>query len=307
LKDGAMKVSTSLFFDRASQQMVAGQQRLSQLQLQLGTGKKINNASDAPDQASTLRRLSTTIAQQESYKKNLGSLTERLENQDTALQNVSSMMIRLRELSVQYANGTLSAEQRRIAAVEVRGVRDQILSLANSRDSNGLGLFNGSRVVADAFDPNGVYQGDQTSNDVPVGDSRAVSNRRTGSDVFIAVIRSNGGAEQAVGFFKVIDDLATALENNQVSGVQRGIGELTQLHQGISLAQADIGSDRNVVDSQLVASEEQLVRLKSLESDLQDVDYAEAVTRMQKEMLSLQAAQSSFAQLSKLNLFNYIG
>jgi flagellar hook-associated protein 3 FlgL len=61
------------------------------------------------------------------------------------------------------------------------------------------------------------------------------------------------------------------------------------------------------VDSQLVASEEQLVRLKSLESDLQDVDYAEAVTRMQKEMLSLQAAQSSFAQLSKLTLFNYIG
>ena len=302
-----MKVSTSLFFDRASQQMVAGQQRLSQVQLQLGTGKKVNNASDAPDQASTLRRLSTTIAQQESYKKNLGTLTERLENQDTALQNVSSLMIRLRELSVQYANGTLSAEQRRIASVEVRGVRDQILSLANSRDSNGLGLFNGSRVVADAFDANGVYQGDQTSNDVPVGDSRAVSNRRTGSDVFMSVIRNNAGSEQAVGFFKVIDDLAVALENNQVGGVQRGIGELTQLHQGISLAQADIGSDRNVVDSQLVAAEEHLVRLKGLESDLQDVDYAEAVTRMQKEMLSLQAAQSSFAQLSKLNLFNYIG
>jgi len=56
-----------------------------------------------------------------------------------------------------------------------------------------------------------------------------------------------------------------------------------------------------------VAAEEHLVRLKGLESDLQDVDYAEAVTRMQKEMLSLQAAQSSFAQLSKLNLFNYIG
>ncbi|NBO83280.1 MAG: flagellar hook-associated protein 3, partial [Betaproteobacteria bacterium] len=38
-----------------------------------------------------------------------------------------------------------------------------------------------------------------------------------------------------------------------------------------------------------------------------DVDYAEAVTRMQKEMLGLQAAQSSFAQLSKMSLFNYIG
>jgi flagellar hook-associated protein 3 FlgL len=302
-----MKVSTSLFFDRASQQMVAGQQRLNKVQMQLATGKTINNASDAPDQASTLRRLSTVIAQQESYKKNLSSLTERLENQDTALQNVSSMVIRLRELSIQYTNGTLSPDQRRIAAIEVRGIRDQILSLANSSDSNGLGLFNGSRVTHDAFNANGEYEGDQTSNDVPVGDSRAVSNRRTGSDVFISVIRNDGGTEEAVGFFKVIDDMAVALETNDIAAVRRGIGEMTQLHQGISLAQADVGSDRNVVDSQSVAIDEQLLRLKSLESDLQDVDYAEAVTRMQKEMMSLQAAQSSFAQLAKLSLFNYIG
>jgi flagellar hook-associated protein 3 FlgL len=302
-----MKVSTSLFFDRASQQMVAGQQRLNKVQMQLATGKTINNASDAPDQASTLRRLSTVIAQQESYKKNLSSLTERLENQDTALQNVSSMVIRLRELSIQYTNGTLSPDQRRIAAIEVRGIRDQILSLANSSDSNGLGLFNGSRVTQDAFNANGEYEGDQTSNDVPVGDSRAVSNRRTGSDVFISVIRNDGGTEEAVGFFKVIDDMAVALETNDIAAVRRGIGEMTQLHQGISLAQADVGSDRNVVDSQSVAIDEQLLRLKSLESDLQDVDYAEAVTRMQKEMMSLQAAQSSFAQLAKLSLFNYIG
>lgn len=302
-----MKVSTSLFFERASQQMVAGQNRLNEVQVQLATGKKIVNASDAPDQASTLRRLSTTIAQQESYRKNLGSLTERLENQDTALQNVSGMLTRLRELSIQYANGTLSAEQRRIASIEVRGIRDQILSLANSRDSNGMGLFNGSRVVANAFDSDGVYRGDQTSNDVPVGDSRAVSNRRTGSDIFVSVIREETGGDQAVAFFQVIEDLALALEGNSIADVQRGIGEVTELHQGISLAQADVGSDRNVVESQSVAIDEQLLRLKSLESDLQDVDYSEAVTRMQKEMLSLQAAQSSFAQLSKLSLFNYIG
>ncbi len=301
-----MKVSTSLFFDRASQQMVAGQQRLNEVQMQLATGKKINNASDAPDKASTLRRLSTTIAQQESYRRNLGSLTERLENQDTALQNVSSMVIRLRELSIQYANGTLSADQRRIAAIEVRGIRDQILSLANSRDSNGLGLFNGSRVAADAFSADGVYQGDQTSNDVPVGDSRAVSNRRTGSDVFISVIRGEGASQEAFGFFKVIDDMASALENNQIADVQRGIGELAQLHQGIALAQADVGSDLSVVESQSGVVDEQLLRLKSLESDLQDVDYAEAVTRMQKEMLGLQAAQSSFAQVSRLSLFDYL-
>lgn len=300
-----MKISTNLFFERASQQMVTGQKRLAEVQMQLGTGKQINNASDAPEKASTLTRLKSVIEQQDSYQRNLGVVQERLQAQDTALQNVSSMLIRLRELAIQYSNGTLSGDQRRMAAVEVRGIRDQILSMANSRDANGMGLFNGSQVRGPAFNSEGVYQGDQTSNDVPVGDSRVVSNRRTGTDVFTGVVRGNLNA-QAVSFFKVIDDMAEALQNDEIPDVRRSIGELTDLHQGISLAMADVGSDLNVVESQTAVVEDQLIRLKGLQSDLQDVDYAEAVTRMQKEMMSLQAAQSSFAQVSKLSLFNYI-
>jgi len=39
---------------------------------------------------------------------------------------------------------------------------------------------------------------------------------------------------------------------------------------------------------------------------LQDVDYADAISRLKKDMTGLEAAQSSFAQTSKLNLFNFI-
>ena len=302
-----MKISTNLFFKRASQQLVANQKELAAVQTQLGTGKKINNASDAPDKASTLQRLRTVVAQQESYKGNLDKLTERLNNQDTALQNVSTMMVRLRELSVQYANGTLSGDLRRIAAIEVRGIRDQIYSLANSQDSNGLGLFGGARVGKEAFSQNGVYAGDQTSIDVPVGNAQVISNRRSGTDVFVPVIRTGTGGQTAVGFFKVIDDLVAGLDANRVDDVKRAIEEVSQLHQGISLAQAGVGADLSSVQSQANNIDEQLIRIKGLMSDLHDVDYADAVSRMQKEMLGLQAAQSSFAQLSKLSLFNYIG
>lgn len=302
-----MKISTNLFFQRASQQLVSNQNRLAEVQLQLGSGKKINKPSDAPEKASTLQRLRTVMEQQEGYKWNLDKLTEKLNNQDTALQNVSNLLSRLRELSIQYANGTLSADQRRIAAIEVHGIRDQLYSLANTRDSNGLGVFGGSRVSGEAFGEDGVYKGDQTSTDVPVGGTRVLSNRRTGTDVFVSVLRANGNIQTSVGFFKVIDDLAAGLEANRIGDVQRSIGEITQIHQGVSMAQADVGSDLNVAQAQSSALDEQLLRLKGLESDLQDVDYAEAVTRMQKEMLGLQAAQSSFAQLSKMTLFSYIG
>jgi flagellar hook-associated protein 3 FlgL len=303
-----MKISTNLFFDRASQQIVNGQQKLARSQMQLATGKQIVNPSDAPEKASTLQRLRTALEQQQSYRSNLDTLTERLENQNTALQSVSSMLTRMRELAIQYGNGTLGAEQRRVAAIEVRGIRDQMLALANSRDTNGLTLFGGSRVAVDAFNTSGVYQGDQTSNEVPVGTSQAVLNRRGGDDIFRAVVRlDEQGEETSVGFFEVIDNLALALEANDAPAVLDRIDEITEIHQGIALSLADVGSDLNVVESQQSVIDEQLLRLKSVQSDLQDLDYAEAVSRMQKEMLGLEAAQSSFAQISRLSLFNYIG
>ena len=48
------------------------------------------------------------------------------------------------------------------------------------------------------------------------------------------------------------------------------------------------------------------IQLQTTLSQVQDTDYTEAITRLQKEMLGLQAAQSSFAKISKLTLFSYI-
>ena len=53
--------------------------------------------------------------------------------------------------------------------------------------------------------------------------------------------------------------------------------------------------------------EDTKLQLKTALSDVEDVDYAEAVTNMKKKLLSLEAAQSSFAQISRLSLFDYIG
>lgn len=303
-----MKISTNLFFQRASQQLVTSQDRLAELQLQLGTGKKINNASDAPDKASALQRLRSLMSEQESHLGNLNLVNERLKTQDVALTSTSDLLQRLRELAVQYSNGTLGADQRKIAAVEVRGIRDQILTLANSPDSSGMALFAGSRVEGKAFTEDGGYIGDQTRAGAPVGFSRLVDTHRAGDEVFAGLIRKGSGGQPdvAVGFFKVIDDLATGLEENDLQATRRGIDELGLIHQGISMAHADIGSDMNLAQSQETVLQEQLLQMKSLQSDLEDVDYAKAVSELQKQMLGLEAAQSSFAKISGLSLFQYL-
>jgi flagellar hook-associated protein 3 FlgL len=69
---------------------------------------------------------------------------------------------------------------------------------------------------------------------------------------------------------------------------------------------AQTGSDQTVVQSQLDVMAETTLRLKSTLSEIEDLDYASAVTRMNKEVMALEAAMGSFAKISGLSLFNYI-
>jgi len=46
--------------------------------------------------------------------------------------------------------------------------------------------------------------------------------------------------------------------------------------------------------------------LQSMTSDLQDLDYAQAITKMNQQLTGLQAAQASYARISQLSLFDYL-
>jgi flagellar hook-associated protein 3 FlgL len=306
-----MKVSTSMFFDNASTQLGNIQGSLSKTQEQLSTGKQINRPSDMPDKASLITRLESELARQASYQSNLKVVNTRLQAQETALKNTSDVMFRFKELAVQASNDTLSAADRKSIALEMTQLKEQILSLANSQDSNGNYLFAGSRVGKAPFaqDPHGavVYQGDQSRMVVPVGDNRRMNLNIPGSDAFVHLVRDDPkGKKVGIGFFQALNDLVNAVGAVDRPNIQRGIGELDKMQQGISDANAQVGTDMNVVDSQNSVLDEITLRLKSTRSDVEDLDYTEAITKMNKDQLALEAAQSSFAKISKLTLFSYI-
>jgi len=85
-----------------------------------------------------------------------------------------------------------------------------------------------------------------------------------------------------------------------------GIADITQMHNSMTLSQAQNGSDQTVVQSQLDVLEETTLRIKSTLSEIEDLDYAEAVTKMNKEMMAMEAAMGSFGKISGLSLFDYI-
>jgi flagellar hook-associated protein 3 FlgL len=306
-----MKVSTNLYFDRASAQLGTVQSNLSKTQEQLSTGKQITKPSDEPDKASLVTRLESELARQESYQQTLSSVEIKLSTQETALRNVSDVMYRIKELTVQANSDTMGKLDRESIAVEIESLRDQVLSLANTQDTSGNFIFAGSRVTEPSFAPNGQglidYQGDQSRMQVAVGDNRLMNVNRPGSDAFVRVVRDDGkGGKVGVGFFQALGDLAKAVRTSDRAAMQRGIGEIDAMQQGVSEATAQIGADLNVVDAQKNVLDEVKLRLKTTLSAVQDLDYTEAITRMNRDQLALEAAQSSFAKISKLSLFNYL-
>ncbi|PQA84647.1 flagellar hook-associated protein 3 [Limnohabitans sp. TS-CS-82] len=306
-----MKISTSLYFDRATQQLGGVQSRLTKVQEQLSTGLQIVKPSDAPDKASLVTRLESELARQSGYQDTLKAVNVRLTAEETALKNTSDVMFRIKELSVQAANDTLGLQDRQSIALELGSLREQILSLANSQDSNGNYLFSGSRAGEEAFskDSSGriIYQGDHARMKVNVGDNRRMNLNLPGSDIFTRVVRDDGkGGKVGVDFFQALDDLTQAVKTADRTKIQRGIGEIDTLQIGVSEGLGQIGADLSVVDMQTTVLDQVVLRLQTTRSDIEDLDYTEAITRMNKDQLALEAAQSSFSKISQMSLFKFL-
>ena len=305
-----MKVSTSYLFDRATDRMSVIQNRLAKTQAQMAETKQILNPSDAPDQAAAIQRLKGEVDRQEKNSGMLKIAQSRYKAEEAALNSANDVLIRLKELTIQAANGTVASNDRQAIAAEMSTLKDQLLSLGNSRDDNGNYLFSGTRVRTPAFqvDSNGAvqYMGDQTQTRIPAGVDRTVLYTRSGTDVFSRVVRQSNGVTTSVGFFDSLDRLITAVKNSNQQTIQDGVGDLSQMHDNITLTLAQTGSDQSVVQSQLDILDQTTIRLKSTLSEIEDLDYAKAVTQMNKEMLALQSAMGSFSKISGLSLFDYI-
>ena len=306
-----MQISTAFIFDRATTQMSNAMNALSKSQAQIATGKQILNPSDAPDQAAMMARIKATIARQDNYSKALDTVQARLDLESTTLSSASDVLVRIKELAVQVNNGSQGTVSRAASATEMQGLRDQLLSLANSRDTTGNYIFAGSKVSTPAFqaDVTGAvsYQGDQTRMNIAVGDQRQLPLNRPGTNAFVRVVRTDtDGVSSGTGFFQAVDDLITAVKGGDKTNMQRGLTEMDALHTGVVLAQADSGTSMKVVEQQGIMLDDTKITLKTALSKVEDLDMATAITQMQKQMVSLEAAQASFAKISQLSLFKYI-
>ncbi len=153
----------------------------------------------------------------------------------------------------------------------------------------------------------GVYQPDATIEFSGV--SVSLSGRPADGDRF--EVRPAG--EDSV--FEVYRRAIDALRSDTAGGPARARmnNELAAVLQGIDQALAKVADTRSTVGARLGAIETQrsinadhLLQLQTTLSEVRDVDYAEAISRFNQQLTALQAAQQSYAQVSRLSLFDFL-
>ena len=117
-----MRISTGQLYDRSIQSVLDSQSRLSDVQQQLSSGKKLLRPSDDPIGAAQVIRLTEEIEQINQYKKNSNLLVNSLEQEETVLKSVNTSMDRARVLMLQSGNGIVGANDREAIAIEINQI-----------------------------------------------------------------------------------------------------------------------------------------------------------------------------------------
>ncbi len=300
-----MRISTAQLFQQSVTTMLNNQTELAKTQEQLATGKRVLTPSDDPAAATRILDLNQVIDTTDQFQRNADFAETRLALEETALTEVGNILQRVRELSVQANNDTNTASDRKLIAKEVRENLGALMQLSNSTDANGEYLFSGFKTDTKPFTDDGsgnvTYAGDQGQRSLQIGSSRQVVIGDSGADVFMQVDDGAGGKNS---MFAVLNDFANDLEANTPTGTT-----LTRLDFALNVVsdtRASIGARMNTIEGQRNANASFTLLLQENRSNLQDLDYAGAVSRFEQQLLALQASQQTFVQLKGLSLFNYL-
>ncbi|MBS0580760.1 MAG: flagellar hook-associated protein FlgL [Proteobacteria bacterium] len=112
--------------------------------------------------------------------------------------------------------------------------------------------------------------------------------------------------------FSTIAGLITTLSSPALSNAQIATqvgGAIRQMDTALDhlgTVQAGVGGRLNAISASAASAQTQQTNITTAVSQLRDVDYAAAVTRLSSQELALQAAQESYASIAKLSLFNYL-
>lgn len=260
---------------------------LARLQEQAVSQKRIMKPSDDPAGTAKAIAVRNALAQNEQYARNSNDAQGWLNVTDSTLTQSTSLLQRVRDLTVQGANDSNSDASRAAISLEVTQLRDELISHANTKYL-GRNVFAGTSSAVAAYDPvTYAYSG------VPgepvnrlIGESKEVRVDADGATAY---------GQGATSMFAELDNLITSLTTG--TGISNQIGVIDDRIKSVIQLQAQIGSRQATVIS---AQESQLASKTNLTSDksaVEDIDFAETYMKLQS---AYNVQEASLNVLSRL-------
>ncbi len=287
-----MRVANKTIYDAVKYNLGSIYEELNKTNEIVTTGKRINNLSDDPVGLTQSLNIRSTLTNIEQMGRNISYGNSWLTVSESALKSVQNIISDTKVLCIQMANGTIGPDDRSSAAGTVQNMLDEIVSLGNT-DVAGNYIFAGSKTDTIPFGQDGTYNGDKNPFAIKISRNSTIE---VGSD----------GEEVFGNIFNTLSNLKTALETNDVGGIEDAMGNLDDHFDDISAKISDIGSKMNRME--IKDNIYQDLKFSNTErlSSIEDADITEAIMNLKAAELTYQAALASSSTVMTLTLADYL-
>ena len=305
-----MRISTQTLYETGAAQLGTLQSGLVKTHQQIASGRRILTPSDDPVGAARSLEVSQSQSLNTQYGVNRQHAKSALGAVEGTLSSVTALLQDVKTNVIAAGNGSYSDTERGFLATELRGRFEQLLGLANSRDATGNYMFSGFQTATPPFSESAAgvvqYDGDQGQRLMQVDSTRQMAASSPGQTVF-----QSGGQD----VFETLNDLITLLQVPVVDaaaataltdGLAIANGKVDLALDNVLTVRASVGSRLQELDTLDNAGEDRHIQYSQILSELQDLDYTEALTQLSQQQFTLEAAQRSFMAVSGLSLFKFL-
>ncbi|MFK7930539.1 MAG: hypothetical protein AB8H79_20295 [Myxococcota bacterium] len=256
---------------------------------------EIAKPSDGPSEWNEIHNLAAASDDQAVFRRNTEAALTSLDTADQSLAEAADLFKRAQELTIQMSNDSYRPEDRSGAAIEIRGIRQQLLGIANTEVA-GRHLFAGRRSDTSPFSDAGAYLGAEQPLEAKIGYEQWLPTGFDGSEVF----------QGAVDTFATLDALATALESDDIAavrasldGIGAGLGQLIR-------SREEVGFHQSIADDTLDLTRSMKMVLDSHLAETIEADPAAAYSALATQQTNYQATLQVLGSQRSTNLFSFI-
>ncbi len=273
---------------------------MKNLQNQLSTGRRINQPSDDPVGISFAMRYRTELGATDQFVSNVDTSLSWLDYTDTTLNQLGNVLHRVRELSVQGANGTNDDNAMMALKQEMIQLKNQALDIANT-EFNGKYVFNGQMTDRPPYpdEDNLLVETDPGIINLEIGAGVTLGINKTGTEIF-------GKADDVDNVFKLFDDIMGFFDGSDYTGLSNTIDKIQTRLDTVLEIRSDIGAKTNRIELALGRLQDIGINLQTLQSKTEDADIAEVITNLKTYENVYQASLSTGAKLIRPSLIDFL-